>query len=248
VFCAGDEMTEEHLIAFWAHRAFAKKRRPTDSFRATIHRTGMRLHEGDADLTAKIICRSCNNGWVARIDNAAARVARPLIRGQQEVTLDRDGQAAFAAWIYKTALMFDAAEHGPDGPLAPLRAGFMESGLAGPGCIVYAGPASRPPSVTVGEGDDVTDVNLWMLGILPTNRKLRFTLNIQNPDGSVTPGTPTEHDIPGYRVMVGALWAYLGGQVCPVDEDALAGFSRVWPPQDEPVTLRATSLNTRDQG
>jgi hypothetical protein len=237
-------MSEEHLIAHWAHRAFAKKRKPTDSFRASLTGGGMRLEDGDADATAKVICRSCNNGWVARIDNAAARVARPLIRGQEEVALDRTGQTAFAAWIYKTALVFDAAEHGSDGPLASLRAGLVESGLAGPGCIIYAGPASRPPSLTVGEGANATDVNLWLLGIQPTKRKLRFTLNIQNPDG--TPGTPTEHDIPGYHVMVGALWAYLGGQVCPVDQDALAGFSRVWPAQDEPVLIRAASLNTRD--
>ena len=59
-------------------------------------------------------------------------------------------------------------------------------------------------------------------------------------------GSPQEIPIPGYRVMVGALWAYLGGQVCPVDEEALKGFVQIWPARDEPVTVRAGSLITRD--
>jgi hypothetical protein len=148
VFCGDAEMTEEHLIAFWAHRAFAKKRKPRDNFRAVVRGSALQFQDGDADLTAKIICRTCNNGWVAQIDHAAARIMRPLIRGQSEVTLDRGGQSAVGAWIYKTALMFDAAKHGSDGPSASLRDGFMTSRLAGAGSIIYMGPAlrSRPCS------------------------------------------------------------------------------------------------------
>jgi hypothetical protein len=247
VFCGGTEMSEEHLIAHWVHRAFARKRKPTDSFRATIKGTAMRLEDGDADVTAKVICRSCNNGWVARIDNAAAGVARPLIRGLEQVALDRAGQTAFAAWIYKTALMFDAAEHGPDGQLASLRAGLMESGLAGPGCVIYAGPACRPPSLTVGDGGEATEVNLWMLGIQPTNRKLRLTGTVTSADGRESITNTTEHVISGYRIMIGALWAYLGGAVVPpVDAETLEDFSRIWPAQDDHVMLRTASLNTRD--
>lgn len=237
-------MTEEHLIAFWAHRAFAKKRKPTDNFRATIKDSALRLQDGDADVTAKVLCRTCNNGWVSRLDNAAAQVLRPLIRGQREVTLDRAGQTAAAAWIYKTALVLDAAEQGPDGSLAPLRDGFMASGMPGPGCIIYAGPAAPPPSVTV--GDPPERVNLWMLGIKPTNRQLRVTGTIVSADGKERTTSTSEHTIPGYHVMVGALWAFVGGRVCPVDESALAGFSQVWPASDAPVVVRAASLDTRD--
>jgi hypothetical protein len=243
VFCGGTDMTDEHLIAFWAHRAFAKQRKPTGSVRGTIREDGrLRLHDGDAELTAKIICRECNNGWVSRIDNAAAEAMRPLIRGERAVTLNREGQAAVAAWIYKTALTFDAAEHGADGSLRSLREGFKASRLAGPGCIIYAGPASRPPSVTV--GDPPTNVNLWPLGIVPTKRNLRLTSTVVSADGGEQATNKTEIPIPGYRVMVGALWAYLGGQICPVDESALDGFSQIWPAREPPVTVRAASLVT----
>ncbi len=237
-------MTEEHLIAFWAYRAFTKQRKPTGGLRLTLSDGGARVHDGDADVTAKVICRSCNNGWVSTIDNAAAQVMRPLIRGQREIALDCKGQAAVAAWIYKSALMFDAAEHGAQGQLSSLRDGFRSSCQAGPGCIIYVGPADRPPSVTV--GDPPTEVNFWTLGILPTGRMLRLTGAVLSADGASQSTSASELPIPGYRIMVGALWAYLGGQICPVDDDALQGFSRVWPAKDADVVIRAASLVTRD--
>jgi hypothetical protein len=237
-------MTEEHLIASWAYRAFAKQRKPTGGIRLTLSDGRVRADDGDAEITAKVICRSCNNGWLSRIDNAAAQVMRPLIRGQHEVTLDCEGQAAVAAWIYKSALMFDAADHGVHGQLNSLRDGFRTSGQAGPGCIIYVGPADRPPSATV--GDPPTEVNFWTLGILPTKRMLRLTGTVVSADGASQSTSTSELPIPGYRIMVGALWAYLGGQVCPVDEDALDGFSQVWPAKDANVVVRAASLVTQD--
>lgn len=161
VFCGSTDMTEEHLIASWAYRTFAKQRKPTGGIRLTLSDRQTRAYDGDADITAKVICRACNNDWVSRIDNAAAQVMRPLIRGQHEVTLDCKGQAAVAAWIYKSALMFDAAEHGAQGQLGSLRDGFRTSGQAGPGCIIYVGPADRPPSVTVGDPPTGSTSGLW---------------------------------------------------------------------------------------
>jgi hypothetical protein len=71
---------------------------------------------------------------------------------------------------------------------------------------------------------------------------MRVTGTVVSADGADRTTRTTELPIPGYRIMVGALWAYLGGQVCPVDEDALDGFSQVWPAKDEPVTVRAAAL------
>lgn len=246
LFCDGTDMTEEHLIADWAHRAFARKRKPDSSLRGAFVGPGrLRLDDGDATATAKVICRECNNQWLSQIDNDAAKVLRPLIRGEREVALDRAAQDAVAAWIYKTALIFDAAEHGHDGPLASLRPIFRASRKAGPGCVIWAGPASTPPSLAV--GTPPTTVNLWMLGVRPANGTILLAGNIDNQDGTITPGTPTIIPIPGYQIMVGALWAYLGGPVPPVASESLRGFEQVWPARDETVRLRAASLVTHDE-
>ena len=82
IFCAGGDVTEEHLIADWAHRAFAKARKPTNQLRGTWVAPGrVAISTDDAVMTAKVICGSCNNNWVSGLDNGAARVLRPLIRG-----------------------------------------------------------------------------------------------------------------------------------------------------------------------
>jgi hypothetical protein len=84
-----------------------------------------------------------------------------------------------------------------------------------------------------------------MLGIRPVAGTMRLTINVASPDaGTISPGTPTDLPIPGYQIMVGALWAYVGGQISPVAPEALKGFERVWPSQEDLVTLRAASLVT----
>jgi hypothetical protein len=73
VFCDSDDVTEEHLIADWAHRAFAKSRKPQNRMLASgIAADQLALKDGDPVLTARVICRACNNGWVSSIDRAAS--------------------------------------------------------------------------------------------------------------------------------------------------------------------------------
>lgn len=246
VFCDGGDVTEEHLIADWAHRAFAKSRKPNGLMSAAIAQGGrlMKTHD-DPVGTAKVVCRDCNNRWLSEVDNRASRVLKPLVRGEREVELDRAGQTAVAAWIYKCALIFDVVEYGHGGPLASQRPLFRDSPLAGPGCAITVGPALPPPSLTV--GDPPTTVNLWMLGVRPANGTMHLTVDVQSADGSETTRSeqPTRISIPGYQVMVGALNAYLGGRsVFPIAPESLVGYAFVWPARTEPVTVRAASLVT----
>ncbi len=194
----------------------------------------MRLSPEEPISTAKVVCRSCNNQWLSVIDNAAAEVLKPLIRGDDTVTLNESDQAVFAAWIYKCALIFDAAANGNDGGLVSLRADFKDSRKAGPGCVIYAGPAPPMPFTVPG----IPEVaGLRMFGVRPISGTLRLTVNVKSTDGSVSPGTPTSIPIPGYQVMLGGLYAYLGGRVSPVSEESLEDFVQVWPASAESVTV-----------
>jgi hypothetical protein len=234
-------MTEEHLIADWAHRAFARSRKPTNQFRATWQAPSqLAISADDAVPTAKVICRPCNNEWISAVDRAASRVLKPLVRGDREVTLDASGQAAAAAWIYKSALIFDASEHGADGPLATLRPQFRQTRRAGPGCVIYGGPAIRQPDVEI--PGLARKVRFWMLGVRAIAGTMNLTINVTSPDGNVTNGQPRQIPIPGYQVMIGALCAYLGGPISPIAPDSLDGFEQVWPAQDRWVTVRAAAL------
>lgn len=94
IFCGDSDMTEEHLIAAWVLRAFHRQRKPDAGLSGSFVGPGqMRLSPDEPISTAKVVCRSCNNEWLSVVDNAAADVLKPLIRGDATVTLDGEGQA-----------------------------------------------------------------------------------------------------------------------------------------------------------
>ena len=235
IFCGDSEMTEEHLISAWVLRAFHRKRKHDSGLSGTFIGPGeMRLSPVEPIATAKVTCRRCNNGWLSEIDNAAAEVLKPLVRGEHSVTLNQKGQSIFAAWIYKCALIFDAATNANDGDLVPLREQFRDSKQAGPGSVIYAGPAPPTP-FSMPEVPEVA--GLRMFGVRPISGAMRVTINVEDSDGSVVPGKPTSIPIPGYQVMLGGLLAYLGGRVSPVAPESLEGFAQVWPARVEPAVV-----------
>lgn len=227
IFCGAEEVSEEHIIAAWAFRAFARSRKPERSFAGTFTAPDqLKVEAAEPIQTAGVTCKPCNNDWLSLIDNDAAGVLKPLIRGESEVELDTAGQTAFAAWIYKCALIFDAAQHGVEGELASLRIGFMESRLAGPGCVILAGSTGAPaPFELPGLKEKL---GLRLFGVRPANGTVRLEIN----------GHVSEIPIPGYQVLLGNLCAYLGGQVQPVAPESLVGFEQVWPARGEPVVVR----------
>nr|MDT0658976.1 hypothetical protein [Micromonospora sp. DSM 115978] len=56
------------------------------------------------DIKAKVVCSSCNNGWMSQIESRAKRVLLPLFGGRHTV-LDNDDIKAARIWITKTAIL-----------------------------------------------------------------------------------------------------------------------------------------------
>ena len=51
----------------------------------------------------KIVCATCNNGWMSDLESASAPILAPMIRGQP-VRLDRAAQRLVAFWLAKTVM------------------------------------------------------------------------------------------------------------------------------------------------
>jgi hypothetical protein len=85
-------------------------------------------------------------------------------------------------------------------------------------------------------------VLFWPMGIKPADGTLRLQANIIGADGKSTT-TISDLRIPGYQIMIGALWAYLGGQVSPVAEESLQRFAQLWPASVTSATLQAAPLS-----
>jgi len=113
-FCGDTETSQEHLIADWATRTFAERRKPSLLGGVPAQDDGpTRLTSlGPHVPTAGVTCRTCNNGWIATLDRRTSEFAKPLVRGDAPVTLDPDRQTVLAAWLMQTAVVCDAAVHG----------------------------------------------------------------------------------------------------------------------------------------
>jgi hypothetical protein len=235
IFCEGHPTTEEHVVADWVLRAFARTKKPQFGLAGTMVAPGqMRLEAAEPISTARVVCQPCNNGWMSRIDNAAARVLRPLVQGKAVVDLASGAQRAVAGWIFKSALTFDALQSGNEGPLGGLRGDFAASHRAPPGCTVYLGPAPPVPFslATVPEA-----AGLVMFGVRPTEGRMNVRSQIHTPDGKLARVGSSNLAIPGYLVMLGRVQAIISGVRAPLVPTSGQGFVRIWPTANEPVTV-----------
>ena len=235
MFCGGTEITEEHVIADWVHRAFARSRNPGLSFSGTfIGRSEMRMQGEPPIEVARVTCRTCNNVWISQLDGAVSAILKPLIRGENAATLDRAGQTVFAAWLLKTALVFDAMENGDSGRLAPQRKPFFDTRKAPDALLIFAGPAPDIPFTVPG----VPEVaGLRLFGIRQLDGVMNLTINAQDPEtGAVTPGAPTQIPIPGYQVMLGGLFAYMSSRI-PIF-NVTPDYVQVWPVVSDEIEVQ----------
>jgi hypothetical protein len=62
------------------------------------------------DWRAKVVCVSCNNTWMSRIENEHGKpVLTPLIEGDKVFSIDQPAARSIAIWAFKTAVVIDHA-------------------------------------------------------------------------------------------------------------------------------------------
>ena len=114
VFCGSIEGrgTVEHVIPQWTRRCldvhgpltlFAHDA-PSDSERTRVDD----LQHLNVTLR-DAICRSCNTGFLSRLEAAVRPILSPMITTATPTTLDAASQALLATWAVKTVLLFELA-------------------------------------------------------------------------------------------------------------------------------------------
>jgi hypothetical protein len=58
-------------------------------------------------LTVNAVCKPCNEGWMARLENQVRPFLTPMIRDGAETVLSREQQFSLARWMLKTAMVFE---------------------------------------------------------------------------------------------------------------------------------------------
>jgi hypothetical protein len=110
IFCDGSPVSREHVLPEW-FRKMVNIDEPRPG--SVTHHTPGNPTEIDFEAipvsrTAKVVCESCNNGWMSQLEAKAAVILTPLLQGQSG-QLSEDDLAVLAQWAFKTAYVIDAA-------------------------------------------------------------------------------------------------------------------------------------------
>jgi hypothetical protein len=203
-------MTEEHLIPGWVFRAFQGTRRPRiNVLRHDLRGGGFDDYHGPRQETAKLLCRDCNSGWISRLDNAASRVLKPLIRGERPVLMASADRRSIAAWTLKVAIVGDVAARSGRSRLREHAPALMQEGEPPDFFEVWHGPPSHEPR----DG-------FVVFGLTPNEGKLVLG---RGADADVVPLLSWSLMLGYSDLLLQPLFRWI-----PL-EDPQAGFLRLWP-------------------
>jgi hypothetical protein len=118
IFCGRTPLTKEHVVGDWARRFADSDQRPILQL---CDREGEARDEREwtaraYDRQARVVCASCNNGWMSDLETQVSLLLAPdTLDGRP---LCHDEQTLLATWAMKTALVLNAAET-PDRRVIP---------------------------------------------------------------------------------------------------------------------------------
>jgi hypothetical protein len=109
VFCGGTPVTKEDVWPIWSRR-YLPSTQPDYSIMRSILERDRRLHGSVRKLSGdpksrrvKIVCATCNNGWMSVLQNEAKPLVLPLMNGER-TTLNESKQKLIAAWAAMTVI------------------------------------------------------------------------------------------------------------------------------------------------
>lgn len=108
MFCREKASTREDAWPLWLMKRFPV----SSTARIDAERSGRNLGKWSTakpKLQVKRLCRSCNNGWMSRLENEA-KPALVSILDDEPKELDASDQTTLARWAVKTAMVLDAVD------------------------------------------------------------------------------------------------------------------------------------------
>ena len=130
VYCGKAGSSKEHVWPGWVRRHATEvlgvspknvqRYEGSQEHRGALPRqTSVTKGHSRLTLTIKHPCKTCNNGWMSRLEETAAPILKPMIEGRQLELVSSDVKIV-RAWATKTALNFVyASEHAYTLPIKP---------------------------------------------------------------------------------------------------------------------------------
>lgn len=101
------KLSAEHIWSQWMRKLFPSKRFNFIQRDMEGNIVGI-WNKPDIDVTAKVVCKPCNEGWMSNLENNHAKTAMSdLILGKKEFTITHTQAQAIARFAFKTAVVVD---------------------------------------------------------------------------------------------------------------------------------------------
>src|SRR5215470_8426916 len=121
IFCGGFRLSKEHLFSKWTYALVPNS--PTDTHvrghftssrgnPSVIEEREVKSYQGNVNtIRLRVVCKTCNNGWMSREDKEIKPILSALILCQP-ISLDEAAQLKLATWIAMKAMV--AEQSRPD--------------------------------------------------------------------------------------------------------------------------------------
>jgi hypothetical protein len=104
VFCGStSNLTREHVLPDWLSE-IGLDLTPSGHQFGRLNKVPRQWSARPFTTKVRMVCATCNNGWLSVLENAAKPMLAPLIRGESR-RVPYDDQALIAAWTCKTAIV-----------------------------------------------------------------------------------------------------------------------------------------------
>jgi hypothetical protein len=125
VFCDKTSVTLEHVWPDWVRRNLFPDVKPVHHTAAVDDEPIREWIAPPATLKAKIVCETCNGGWMSDIEKRVSLLLTPMARGES-VKLLADDQLWISRWALKTGLIFNYVMKPEEGVNPDFCHGFYE--------------------------------------------------------------------------------------------------------------------------
>jgi hypothetical protein len=102
IFCNGPRLSKEHVWADWLKAYIPMEMTKHSTGIAIVNKTNtessIKPNTGDPRRrTIRVVCKTCNEGWMSKLQEKAKPFLLPLIKGERTV-LGEEAQKVIAAW------------------------------------------------------------------------------------------------------------------------------------------------------
>lgn len=89
--------------------------------------------------TLRIVCKTCNGGWMSKLQTAAKALMEPILRGEPWPTMGGDDQFVLAKWAMMTTMVLEQADRDTMAISAETRRSFAADGTMPAFSVIWIG-------------------------------------------------------------------------------------------------------------